>query len=262
VRVRRLAVAAVAALATIPLVGATAAAPGPADLPNALANPLETSFVEETSSRQGAEIGFFDADVYANWAGRDASVRDYMRNYLVSRGFVTGYQRIWYMSSSSDALIETVFVFKTADGAGSMLEKQKVATFASKNFRNWVDYQVNDGSFALQEVNSIDGFHWTFAGFVKGNDVFELYRGSDTDFKTTAAIAQAREMYTVAPDGTALGSQPVASHQSALARYMTPLVVMFVAGALLLTVALVIAVVVSLIRRDQRLPPVTAQPRP
>src|SRR6266852_1609534 len=40
---RRLAVAAVAILATIPYVGAMAAPPGPAELPNALANPLEAS---------------------------------------------------------------------------------------------------------------------------------------------------------------------------------------------------------------------------
>ena len=254
-RARRLAVAAVAALATIPFAGAVAAPPGPAELPNALANPLETSFVEVTSSRQGDVIGYFDAGAFANWAGGDASGRDYLRNELLSNGFVTGYQRIWYMSSSTDTLFETVFVFKTADGAGSVLDTDKRDFASSETFRNWVDLQVNDNSFALQEVSPSDGFHWTFAAFVRGNDVFELFRGSEADFQTTAAIAQAREMYTVAPDGTALGSQRAASHQSALSKYLTPLVVMLVFGALLLTVALVIAVVVTLIpRRAQAAP--------
>ncbi len=261
-RVRRLAVAAVAALATIPFAGAMAAPPGPAELPNALANPLETSFVEVTSSRQGDVIGYFDAGAFANWAGGDASGRDYVRNELLSNGFVTGYQRIWYMSSSTDTLFETVFVFKTAGGAGSVLDTDKRDFASSKTFRNWVDLQVNDNSFALQEVNSSDGFHWTFAAFVRGNDVFELFRGSESDYQTTAALAQAREMYTVAPNGTALGSQPAASHQSALSKYMTPLVVMLVAGALLLTVALVIAVIVTVIPRNQTSPPVAVQPGP
>jgi len=262
VRARRLAVAAVAALATMPFAGAMAAPPGPAELPNALANPLETSFVEVTSSRQGEVIGYFDAGMFANWAGSDASGRDYVRNELVSNGFVTGYQRIWYMSGSSDTLFETVFVFKAAEGAGAMLDTERRDFSGAKDFRNWVELQVNDNSFALQEVNPNDGFHWTFAAFVKGNDVFELFRGSDSDYQTTAGIAQAREMYTLAPNGTAIGAQPVASHQSALSKYLTPLIVMLVVGALLLTVALVIAVIVMVIPRRQPSPPVAVQPRP
>jgi hypothetical protein len=259
---RRLAVAAVAILATIPFAGAMAAPPGPAELPNALANPLEASFVELTSSRQGDIIGYFDAGTYANWAGSDTSGRDYVRNVLQSNGFVTGYQRIWYVSSTSDTLFETVFVFKAANGAGSMLDTEKRDFSGSKDFRSWVDLQVNDNSFALQEVNPSDGFHWTFAAFVKGNDVFELFRGSKSDYQTTAAIAQAREMYMVAPNGTTLGSQPATSHQSALSRYLTPLIVVLVIGALLLTAALVIAVVATLVPRDQASPPVAAQPGP
>jgi len=262
VTARRLAVAAVAALATIPFGGAMAAPPGPAELPNALANPLETSFVEVTSSRQGEVVGYFDAGGFANWAGDDASGRDYVRNELLSNGFVTGYQRIWYMSSSSDSLFETVFVFKTAEGARSMLDTEKRDFSGAKDFRNWVDLQVNDSSFALQEVNPNDGFHWTFAAFIKGNDVFELFRGSDSDYQTAAAVAQAREMFTVAPNGTALGAQAAASHQSALAKYMAPVVVVFLAGALLLTVALVIAVIATVIPRNQPSPPVAVQPRP
>ena len=261
-KARRLAVAAVAALATIPFAGAMAAPPGPADLPNALANPLEASFVEQTSSRQGELIGYFDAGIFANWAASDASGRDYVRNKLVSNGFVTGYQRIWYMPSSSDSLFETVYVFKAAEGAGGVLDTDKRDFASNEDFRNWVDLQVNDNSFALQYVNSRDGFHWTFAAFAKGNDLFELFRGSSSDYQTSAGIAQAREMYTVAPNGTALGLQPAASHQSALSKYLTPLVVMLVTGALLLTVALVIAVIATVMPRKQPSPPMAVGPRP
>jgi len=245
---RRLAVAAVAALAAIPFTGALAA-PGTTDLPNALANPLESSFVEDTSSRD-IPLGFFDAGVWSNWAGTDASDRDYIRNGLVSNGFVTGYQRFWYMRNGSDAMYETVFVFEHSDGADNMLSTQRSDLSQSSWFKSWVPVQLNASAFALQEVGT-EGFHWTFAGFAKANDVFELFRGSKSDYQTNAALAQASEMYTVAPNGTVLSSQPARSRQSALAQFRTPLVITFVAGALFIAAALLIAVVVTLLPRSE-----------
>ena len=247
-RVRRLAVAAVAALATIPFAGAMAASPGLGDLPQALANPIEPSFEEITSSRSGELVGYFDAGAFAQWAGSDASSRQAFRDMLTSREFVSGYQRIW-TTSDNDALFETVFVFRAPSDAGSMLNSVKSGFTASSNYKGPVSIDLNDTAWAGQEI--VSGYHWTAAGFTKTNDAFLLYRGSDTDYRTSAAVAQAREMYTVAPDGTALGSQPAASHQSALSKYLTPLVVMLVAGAMLITVALVIAVVVTLVPRNQ-----------
>ena len=94
-RLRRLALAAIAGLAIFPMSGAMAASPGTTDLPQALANPVEPDFVETTSNRSGDLVGYFDAGAFAQWAGTDAGSRQAFRDMLTSRGFVTGYQRIW-----------------------------------------------------------------------------------------------------------------------------------------------------------------------
>jgi hypothetical protein len=251
---RRLAVAAVAALAAIPFAGAMAASPGPAELPNALANPLEASFVEVTSSRADDLVGWFDAARFANWAGSTADARQYYREMLTSNRFVSGYQREWYVPQQSDAMYETAFVFQKADGALSMLSTEK-STFSNFDaFKSWVPTDLNDSAFALQEIT--EGYHWTVVSFAKGNDVFELFRGSDSDYQTAAGLAQAREMYTVAPNGTTLGPQGQ-RQQSALSRYIVPVMITFVLGAVLITTALVIAVVVALTSR-----PTPAEVRP
>jgi hypothetical protein len=245
VRARRLAVAAVAALATIPFAGAMAASPGLSDLPQALANPLEPSFVEITSNRSGELVGYFDAGAFAQWAGTDASSRQDFRDMLTSREFVSGYQRIW-TTNDHEALFETVFVFRTAPDADSMLDSVKSGFVTSSDYKGPVTIDLNDTAWAGQEI--VNGFHWTAAGFTKSNDAFVLYRGSDADYRTSAAVAQASEMYTVAPNGTALVSQGQ-RQQSALSRYIMPVMITFVLGALLITAALVIAVVVAVTSR-------------
>lgn len=250
--VRRLAVAAVAALAALPISGAVAA-PGTTDLRDALANPVESSFVEQTFPSPSHLNGYFDAGLFASWAGSDAGSRDYVRNLLISNGLFTGYQRYWYTAGSDDQLYETVFVFKDSDGADSMLTTERSDRSNATTFKAWVPLQLNDSAFALNET--INNYFWTTAGFSKGNDVFMMFRGSGSAFQTTAAAAQARVMYTVAPNGTALGSPPAAAHQSAFVLLRTPLIVTFVAGAVMIAVALVIAVVASV------RPPMAVQPR-
>jgi hypothetical protein len=242
VRVRRLALAAVTALATIPFSGAAAAPPGPTDLPNALANPVESSFVEITAARSGDLVGWFDAGVYATWSGPDASTRDYVRGILITNGFVTGYQREWYMPNQTDELYETVFVFQKPAGAETMLSAIKQDFSSSQSFSSWMPVGLNDTSFGLQET--VGGYHWILVGFVKGNDTFELFRGASADYQSSSALAQAREMYTVAPSGTALAAP--ARKPSMFSRFLMPVVITLVVGVLLMLTALVIAVVVTL----------------
>ena len=241
-RLRRLALAAIAGLAIFPMSGAMAASPGTTDLPQALANPVEPDFVETTSNRSGELVGYFDAGAFAQWAGTDARSRQAFRDMLTSRGFVTGYQRIW--SSNREVLFETVFVFRAPGDAESMLSSVKSGFTASDSYKGPVPINLDDTAWAGEEI--VNGFHWTAAGFTKANDAFTLYRGSDVDYRTKAALAQAREMYTIAPNGTALG--PQAAQQSMLSRYMVPVLITFAVGALLIAAALVIAVIVTLVR--------------
>ncbi len=258
-RARRLAVAAVAALATIPFAGAVAATSGLSDLPQSLANPIEPSFVEVTSSRSGDLVGFFDAGAFAQWAGTDAGSRQAFRDMLTSHQFVSGYQRIW-TTSDNEALFETVFVFRTAPDAGSMLNSVKNGFTASSDYKAPVSINLNDTAWAGQEI--VSGYHWTAAGFAKTNDAFLLYRGSGADYRTSAAVAQAQEMYAVAPNGTALATQSSPAQPSALSRYIVPVMITFVLGALLITTALVIAVVVAVTSRPDAGRPLPAEPGP
>lgn len=226
------------------------------DLRDTLAEPVESGFVESTFQSPDDFVGYFDASSFANWIGDTASGRDYIRNELVSNGFVTGYQRLWTMRNSSDTLYETVFVFKTGGGAHALLSTHRGDMADSTYFKGWLPFQVNDTAFAVQQIDT-DGFHWTFAAFAKGNDVFELFRGSQSDYQTTAALSQAREMYSTAPNGTQLGPPQSSSRESAVVQFRTPLIITFVAGALLIAIALVIAAVSAITAR-----PAQAIPRP
>jgi hypothetical protein len=247
VRARHLAVAAVAFLAAVPFSGAVAAT-SITDLPNALANAVETNLVEYTAGSVHVH-GFFDASQFADWAGNDAASRQRIHDELISNGFVTGYQRVWFGSATDDSLFETVFVFAKESGASTMLSGERDLYAGSTQFRAWVPVQLNGASFAMQEVDS--NAHWTFAGFTKGNDAFVLFRGSSADFMTPQALAQLTEMYTLAPDGTRLGAAPPAP-QSALSRFRTPIVITVAIGALMLAVAVAIAGVATVIPRKPR----------
>jgi len=237
-----LAIAAVAALAACPCSSVLAAST--TDLPKALPDAIEPNLAEFTS-------GYFDAGTFAADSGNDAEARQAIRDLLTSSGFVTGYKRGWSDFRTRDVMYEFALVFQQPSGANRMLSQEHEDFALSSQFQGPIPIQLNESGFALKYADS--NAHWVFIGFTKQNDAFELFRASENNFATDAAVAQATQLYRVAPDGTVLSSSP--SHQSALVQFRTPIVVTFIAGALLISVALGIAVIVTVLpRRPQAVP--------
>jgi len=191
---------ALACMALQSMAVAAATAPDPAVLRAALADPLESNFVEAEVGTQGTLEGPFDANAYVDYfRGSGSSEADLQRGleYLKRDGFVGGYGRQWYRPRSSDLMGEIVMVFSANSGATSSLQASKLRYGQDSTFQSFVDSGLGKDSFAA----TLDGYgyRWTVIIFVKGNDMFAVSRASQVDYRTETAVAQARRAYDTAP---------------------------------------------------------------
>ncbi|HET9780472.1 MAG TPA: hypothetical protein VFR33_01730 [Candidatus Dormibacteraeota bacterium] len=230
-----LAIGAVGALALSAIIQATAATPGPAALRSNLAEPVEPGFVEVDQGSSGTLEGPFDSYMYAASLTTDANVRQQITDGLDQGGFVTGYGREWYFPKQSDWLGELVMVFYRASGASSVASTTKINYARDPGFQSFIDLPQIPNSYGLTEI--IDGFHWTVVDFRKGNDFYSVARGSNSDFMTTRAIAQAEKAYAVAPAATELLAPTPAP--SAWTRYSH----LFVVGSLMFGFGVAVSVI-------------------
>lgn len=217
---------------------ATATGPGVSDLPKALADPVETSFVEVSPGTERAVEGYFDAQIFADNTGTNASERSDIADELRAADFVTGYGREFYMVGRSDWLYELAMVFRQPSGAQSVLATNKVDYARSPNSGSFITVRLNSSAFAVHDI--VSGFHWTVIQFVKSNDLFAIARGSQDDFTTAPALAQARKAYDVAPAGTTLAAPAVVP--PAYMKYLRPLEIAAFVGALVVAAALMAVV--------------------
>ena len=186
--------------------------PSPATLRATLADPVSAGFVEADQGTPKVLEGPFSAQSYADYFQTDQKTRDALVASLTSEGFLAGYARSWYKLGSRIFLGESVLAFQASTGAKSALQLSKLQYATSPTFRSFEDLSNIPQSFAVT-VHDADGFNWTVILFVKGNDAYAVIEGSDSDYMTSSALAQARSAYDFAPPSTSATT----SHPSALA---------------------------------------------
>lgn len=193
-------------LSAMATAAAAAATPGPATMRAAMADPLETDFVEYPTGATGSIIeGSFDATGYAESAGSGAESRASVLQALHDYGFVTGYGRTWHKSRSDDRLEELLLVFATDWGAATTAGTSKSPYERDPTFQSFFDPQLNQGAYGLTVLEG--GYHWTVIIFTKGNEMFVLERGSGNAYPMIQARAQAQEALAVAPARVNLAAQ-------------------------------------------------------
>jgi hypothetical protein len=207
-------------------------------------------FVEVDLGTRNAVEGYFDAAGFANATGTDAAARQSISDELTSEGFVTGYGRQWYQPKKSDWLYEVVMVFRDRTSASAAASWNKVEYARSSSFDAFVDVHLNSNAYALTET--IQDFQWTVVVFTRSNDMFVIARGSNADYMTDRGLAQAQRAYSQAPNGTALPQQSPPT--AAFAKYIRPVAIVGLVGALMLAAALGVIVFVVFAPRIQPKP--------
>jgi hypothetical protein len=261
-RRRALFAAAGAALALWPAAGAAASPPNPQTLRAALADPVESSFVEAEVGTQGTLEGPFDVNAYVDYyRGLGTSQTDVQRalTYLRRDGFAGGYGRQWYRPRSTDLMGELVLVFGSAAGASASEQASKLRYQEDPGFQSTVD-AAGLGSSAFAGTLTSYGYDWTVITFVKGNALYAVSRGSGSDYRTAGGLAQAQRAYAVAPSTLPLPTPPGAG-----VSFLQLLRLAAIAGiVLMLAIATVIAVIVFVILEPRRHPsaPMEAQAKP
>ena len=192
----------------IPGTGIAADTPTPAALRAVLADPVDPAYVEVDQGTQGTIEGPFDAARYADsGALPNAQLRQRMIDRLNRNGFLSGYGREWYKPRERIFLGETVLAFVNTAGAAALWKMGKVDYAAGKGFDKFVDASGIPGAYALNEV-STEGFHWTIVSFTKGNELFAVAGGSDSEYTSAEVLAQGRKEFALASPGALASTRP------------------------------------------------------
>ena len=252
------AVTAVTVAGIAPVAVSAASTPSPATVRAAVADPVETGFLEFLEGASGSLEGPFDATTYANSVASDSKGRGSVLQALHDYGFVTGYGRDWWKSGSSERLEEVVLVFADARGATTAARTSRTSYAKGQYFQSFFDAKLNDGAYGVTEGE--DGYYWSVIVFTKGNDMFAIERGSYSDYPTAQSIAQAQKAFEFAPNSIDVPPPAVAGPG------FLPNLRLLVIGALvlLLLAACAIAVGVFVVFKpwSPRLPAVEAEPKP
>jgi hypothetical protein len=198
---RRAGLAAAAALSftgVAPAVASSASTINTAGLRGAMADPVESDFVESLARASGTLTGPFDAKTYADTSGSDANSRSTILRALQDYGFASGYGRDWSKPRLSDKMEELLMVFGGDWGAATTAGTSKTSYSKDEHFRTFFDPQVNADAYGVTEDDG--GYYWSVVVFTKGNAMFAIERGSATAYPTTQSIAQAQKAFAFAPN--------------------------------------------------------------
>ncbi len=185
------------------MVPATAQAAGPSPDPEALQKMLvsapDRAWIESVPGNNTLE-GPFDAQAYALAVYDDAQTRADVAQHLESYGFLGGYGRSFYKSSTKAWIEEDVKSFDTKAGALSFWSWMKSwLPDGADTTTPVVDTTAIPNSFGTEWL--LAGFHATDTLFTKGAFMYDVVVGSYTDFTRTDALAQARSAFEFAPAG-------------------------------------------------------------
>lgn len=197
---RRAGLAAAAALSltgVAPVLACSASTVYGTGLRGAMADPVETDFVEALARVSGSLIGPFDAKTYADTSGSDADSRSTILRALQDYGFASGYGRDWSKPRLSDKMEELLMVFGSGWGAATTASTSKTSYSKDEHFRTFFDPQVNGDAYGVTEDDG--GYYWSVVVFTKGNEMFAIERGSATEYPTAQSIAQAQKAFAFAP---------------------------------------------------------------
>ena len=208
----KLRVAGIAAMvALVPTAGLAGGTPSPSTLRSTLADPIDAAYVEADQGAPNTIEGPFDATRYADYAAlTDPQYRQRALDGLKRNGFIAGYGREWYLPGTGNLLSEIVLAFANSSGAAAATAESKVNYSASKAITTFIDPAGVPNAFALT-YRGADRFEWTIVIFTKGNDVFGVTGGSDSDYLTGDVEAQARRAFAFAPADTLTASKPAAT---------------------------------------------------
>ena len=239
-----------------PLPASVSDPPSPATLRATLADPVGAGFVEADRGTPNVLEGPFNAQSYADYFQTDKKTHDALVSSLTKEGFLAGYARSWYKLGSRTFLGEAILAFQASTGAMSAVQLSKLQYATSPTFRSFEDVSAIPQSFAVT-VRDPDGFSWTVVLFAKGNDAIAVIEGSDSDYMTAGALAQAETEYAFAPPSTGASTSRPSELASGLA-FGTALVV-----SLLVLAAVGSVIWLSLvIIHNARKPGIVAGPAP
>jgi hypothetical protein len=258
---RRFGLAAAAAVALsgiAPAVVGAASTPSAKTLRAAMADPVETDFVEMPDRASGTLEGSFDAEKYAQAWGSDSKSHSSVLRALRDYGFVAGYGRDWYKSKQSDEMEELIMVFNQDWGAEATASTSRTTYSTDQNFQSFFEPHLNNGAYGVTERTG--GYYWSVVIFTKGNDMFAVERGSPSGYPTTESIAQAQKAFDVAPARIHVAAQPIVP--AAFSRSFR----LFAVGALVLMLiaacAICVTIFVVFAPRMPKVPAAEAQTKP
>lgn len=239
-----------ALLALLP-VGADAATVDPAVLRSALSDPLDSSYVEANIGDADTLEGPFDAVVYATTVYSNTDDQNSVRDRLKYDGLIGGWGRSFYRESNKGWLVEAIFAFGSASDARSFWGYIGQGLRESTTTTRVLDTSAIPSSAGAEYL--YDSFHGTEIAFARGNDVFDLYMGTDTEYLTEDAMAQARQQYSHSPANTVPPSAQREAHPGPIfmrnIAYGLGVLVAIVLGLSVIAGAIV---VIFMVRRSRR----------
>lgn len=215
-----------------PMTASAGPSPSPS-LDSILAKPPSTGFVELTTATLHGE--FTAHDWATNATGATATETETTLNRY---GFVDGYGKTWTSTPTQQALIEVVMAFTGGQGARKTLTALERSDKGDANYQHSDTISGIDTYYGLHLFDSANGLYEDAFGFVKGNDVFEVFFVSSKDDALTPAVTQTQAQYSAAPDSTIPSSSWPENASSSSSS--------FPAGAFGIAVAFVVVVVAAL----------------
>jgi hypothetical protein len=228
-----------ALFALLPATASAASTPDPQVLRGALAEAPSSDFVEADTTVKGE--GPLDATAYAAILATDAAKQQQVINGLNAHQFVSGYGRLWVKRASETVLVEQILAFADRSNAISYEGASKLADTTSADYTGSIDSSALPDSYGVEQLTG--GYHTVAIAFVKGNDLLIAGFVSSGDYMVADTQAQAKAVYSGAPDytiqpSTSAAVNSVASDAGSIAGHV--IFWLFIAGVVLLVVSVVI----------------------
>jgi hypothetical protein len=214
------------------------------DLRTLLAAPPAASWIE-VGPATDVLVGAFTAKSYAAYLRAEGTSPGSTEFTMNLYGFTRGYGLEWEQRGSHDILDERVFEFRTDQGARSWYSLLKRVDQTAKEYTNDIPMPTSVPNSIGSAFKWPDGLEDT-VNFEKGNLVYVIDTGADSNDLSAMAVAQASAEYESAPAHTDVppGAGPAVNdlvHNVEIA-----------AGALIVFLGLVAAIAVPLVARRRR----------
>jgi hypothetical protein len=239
---------ALAAIPTLVLADSTV------DLRYVLAYPPAADYIEVPASSTVLD-GPFTAQQYADYATANGQNGSRIVTSLRLTGFKRGYARTWVERGTHRVLIERVFELSSGSGAKTFYDRTKLGTQVEQGYLGLIDTPptLGDSFGAKLDEAGPPPFHDCVAALLKGNDVYEVVLGSETEDLTSELLSQLGAMYETTPPETIPRSQWTDALTTAVTNTPGLATSALAAGVIVLVFILgLLVLIVVLVRRGSR----------